>query len=204
MPQNGASLEALTDPKGFYNARFDRGYMHGFEYDVFERVRVRTIREIFGRLKAKQFSPTSILDYGCGEGRYIGEMTRIFPAARLAGCDISEVGLTIAKGDNPQAELHVMADETIPCADNHFDLVISIEVLEHVQDVGKAVLEIGRVLKPGGLAVITTPCANRFSGEWFQVAFRRGFEPSTDGYGRFCTDEPGHLRRLTDSHLREL
>ena len=54
-----------------------------------------------------------------------------------------------------------MSSERIDFANGIFDLVLSIEVLEHVQDVHLAVAEIGRVLRPGGLAVITTPCANR-------------------------------------------
>jgi 2-polyprenyl-3-methyl-5-hydroxy-6-metoxy-1,4-benzoquinol methylase len=51
-------------------------------------------------------------------------------------------------------------------ASSSFDFVISIEVLKHVADVRKAIQEIVRVLTPGGTALITTPCANRFSFPW--------------------------------------
>jgi hypothetical protein len=66
------------------------------------------------------------------------------------------------------------------------------------------VREIVRLLKPQGLALITTPCANRFSLEWFRNALTGGLQPSHDGYGRFATDEPGHLRRLTSQIMTEL
>lgn len=41
--------------------------------------------------------------------------------------------------------------------DAHFDLVVSSEVLEHVGDTARMLAEIGRVLKPGGLAILTFP-----------------------------------------------
>jgi 2-polyprenyl-3-methyl-5-hydroxy-6-metoxy-1,4-benzoquinol methylase len=67
----------------------------------------------------------------------------------------------------PFAECRVMRDETTDFPDRSFDLVISVEVLEHVGDVTKSAKEISRLLAPGRLAVLTTPCANRFSIEWF-------------------------------------
>jgi ubiquinone/menaquinone biosynthesis C-methylase UbiE len=203
MRHTNVSLDAKDNPKDFYNRRYEQGYMHGW-YDVYEICRVYTVKKVLNRLTATGFSPASILDYGCGEGRYIGELKRIFPSARVVGCDISETALDIGKRAFPEATFTSMQDETVGYADGSFDLVISIEVLEHVQDVAKAAHEVARLLRVGGLALITTPCANRFSGEWFKTALRSGFEPSHDGYGRFYLDEPGHLRRLRDSHLRDL
>jgi hypothetical protein len=61
-----------------------------------------------------------------------------------------------------------------------------------------------RLLAPGGRLVVTTPCANPGSLEWFLNRCRGGLERTADGYGRFATDEPGHLRRLTSRDLRVL
>jgi len=203
MKSSNVAQEAKAAPKDFYNERYEKGYMHGF-FDVYEICRLHTVNAVLNRLKASGFSPSSILDYGCGEGRYIGELKNKFPSARLAGCDISEKAIEIAAREFPDATYVSMQDETVEYADASFDLVISIEVFEHVKDVGKAAREVARLLRVGGLALITTPCANRFSGDWFKTAITRGFEPSHDGYGRFSLDEPGHLRRLNDSHLRDL
>jgi len=194
--------KALSDPKGFYDARYTAGYMTDFS-DLFEACRVITVRQALGWLKAEGLTPRKVFDYGCGEGRYFGVLGEAFPEAELYGCDISERGIEIASEHHPSATLRVMADESIPFAET-FDLVISVEVLEHVQDVHKAVAEISRVLAPNGRLLVTTPCANRYSLEWFQNRLRGGPEPSHDGFGRFATDEPGHLRRLTDRHLTEL
>lgn len=194
--------DALNAPKAFYDARYAKGYMQDFE-EIYESCRVYTVRKMLQRIERRGFSPHAVLDYGCGEGRYIGVLRELFPGATLSGCDISDVGLDIARNHYPTAAFRLMNDETAPFDDASFDLLISIEVLEHVQDVYKAVHEIGRVLRVGGLALITTPCANRYSFEWFKNR-KDGLLPSHDGYGRFATDEPGHLRRLNDTHMRLL
>ncbi len=200
---SGAAEHALADPKAFYDERYRFGYMQDFE-DLFEACRLYTIRKTLELLKRRSWAPATILDYGCGEGRYVGELRKQFPHADICGCDISDIGLDIARRENPDSTFIQMSDETIDHAPDSFDLVISVEVLEHVADVEKSIAEIAKVLKPGGLAIITTPCANPFSAEWFKMAIKRGFEPSDDLYGRFASDEPAHLRRLTDAHLKTL
>jgi SAM-dependent methyltransferase len=128
----------------------------------------------------------------------------LFPKAVMTGCDISDVALQKAHELEPEARLIPMTDETVEAAAESFDLVISIEVLEHVPDARRATEEIARLLRPGGVLLLTTPCANRYSLEWTLNRLRGGLEPSLDGFGRFATDEPGHLRRLSDHQLREI
>jgi ubiquinone/menaquinone biosynthesis C-methylase UbiE len=192
--------EALQRQKNFYDDRYSAAYMENFNYDVYERCRLYTVRKLLATIPV----PKKILDYGCGQGRYVAELRSIFPLADICGCDISDVGLEIARSKNPRASFIKMDSESIDCPDESFDFVISIEVLEHVGDVRKAIQEIVRVLTPGGAALITTPCANRFSLEWMKNWHSDGLQPSHDGYGRFATDEPGHLRRLTSRAMSNL
>jgi SAM-dependent methyltransferase len=192
--------DARSDQKAFYDARFDAGYMEGFE-GFFEACRVRSIRHTLSRLDAQ---PSRCLDYGCGEGRYIDVLREHFPNAALTGSDISAKGLELGREKHPQAEFLLMPDETVPAPDGAFELILSVEVLEHVGDVARATQEIGRLLAPGGVCVITTPCANPGSLEWTMNRLRGGLEPSPDGFGRFATDEPAHLRRLRSRDLDRL
>lgn len=192
--------EALGRQKKFYDDRYAAGYMESFEYDVYERCRLYTVQKVLATLPV----PKTILDYGCGQGRYVAELRKIFACADISGCDVSDQGLEIARTSNPGVSFLGMDNELIDCLDELFDLVISIEVLEHVGDVRKAIQEIVRVLRPGGTALITTPCANRFSLEWARNFLSGGLLPSHDGYGRFATDEPGHLRRLTSTAMSNL
>lgn len=193
---------ALNDQKQFYNSRFQAGYMQDFS-DLYESCRLIAVQEIFKQV-SRGFNPTTALDYGCGEGRYIELLNKFFPETSIYGCDISDTALQIAQTKYPSGKYIYMSDETVDLADNSFDLIISIEVLEHVGNVEKSIQEIGRLLKPQGMAIISTPCANKYSFEWFQNRLTGGLQPSFDGYGRFATDEPAHLRRLNDAHLKLL
>jgi SAM-dependent methyltransferase len=195
-----AADEAARDQQGFYDGRSERGYMQDFS-DFFEACRVVTVRETLAGLDD---APRRVLDYGCGEGRYLDVIRERFPSAQLVGSDVSRVALEHAGRRHPDAGWLQMEDERVPEADGAFDLIISVEVLEHVANVERAASELGRLLAPGGRLVLTTPCANPGSLEWFLNRRRGGLQRTDDGFGRFATDEPGHLRRLTSRDVRVL
>jgi SAM-dependent methyltransferase len=192
--------QARSDPSGFYDVRYADGYMQDFS-DPYEACRVVTIEDTLGRLPR---APRRILDYGCGEGRYLDVVGRRFPDAELVGCDVSTVALEHARRLRPDAEYVRVEDGGVALHDGSFDLVLCVEVLEHVADAEATTRELGRLLAPGGVLVLTTPCANPGSFEWVLNRLRGGLQRTPDGYGRFATDEPGHLRRLTSRDLRVL
>jgi SAM-dependent methyltransferase len=85
-----------------------------------------------------------LLDAGCGEKPY----------APLFAAHVSEyVGLDTAA--HAHADL-VGPIEAIPAADASFDLVLCIQVLEHVDDPAQAVRELARVTRPGGRVLLST------------------------------------------------
>ncbi|MFZ6021368.1 MAG: class I SAM-dependent methyltransferase [Chloroflexota bacterium] len=110
--------------------------------------RLRMIREAAG-----QRCKGTVLVDGCGVGMYL---TRLAEDARQAvGLDIEHERAVEA---HQRADLVVCAaGEDLPLPSNHFDLVLSHEVLEHVQDDRQSVCEIVRVLKPGGRLVLFCP-----------------------------------------------
>jgi SAM-dependent methyltransferase len=96
-----------------------------------------------------------VLVDGCGAGMYV---RALLPHAQsVAGIDIEPEHLALAAQNAPEAQLELAACEALPYPANHFDLVLSHEVLEHVNDDRLAAAEIARVLKPGGQAVIFAP-----------------------------------------------
>ncbi len=101
-----------------------------------------------------------VLNIGCGDGHY-----NIFLAKRFKevyGIDVNPTDITIARKMYHQKNItcSVASATCIPFPDNHFDRIVCIEVLEHVKDHKQAIKEIARVLKPGGVGIISVPCAN--------------------------------------------
>jgi len=91
--------------------------------------------------------------YGCGVGSYL---LRLAEAASLAvGLDIEVERALEAHQKGP--DTLGGAGEFLPFPTNIFEVVLSHEVLEHVQDDHKAIQEIIRVLKPGGRLVLFVP-----------------------------------------------
>lgn len=95
-----------------------------------------------------------ILDIGAGRGDLLG---RIESPCRKCAVDISPVAVELlnAKGiESAQVDLDV---ESLPFDDASFDFVFCMEVIEHLVRPQQALQEIHRILKPGGLFVISVP-----------------------------------------------
>jgi SAM-dependent methyltransferase len=90
---------------------------------------------------------------GCGLGMYVEHLAPL--GGRIYGLDIDLERVQDAGLRSPGLVCGV--GEHLPFPDNHFDLVLSHEVLEHVQDDRLAVQEIVRTLKPGGRLAVFVP-----------------------------------------------
>src|SRR3984885_6774 len=86
-----------------------------------------------------------VLDYGTGEGKLLHLVRTVRPLARLVGVDIRPAHRAV------DFEFHqVPANAPLPFAAGTYDLVISCDVLEHVENIGESLDEIHRVLRSGG------------------------------------------------------
>jgi SAM-dependent methyltransferase len=94
-----------------------------------------------------------ILENGCGVGTYLEHLSPL--GGKTIGLEYDFERATEARRNSP----HIInaAGESLPLPSGTFDLVLSHEVLEHVQDDRTAVREMIRALKPGGRAVIFCP-----------------------------------------------
>ena len=95
----------------------------------------------------------SLLDVGCGTGNYLVGLRE--SGYSVAGVDGSEEMLAHARKNNPGAELKLSDVERLPFESGRFDIVLSIEVLRYLPNIEATVREMGRVLKPGGMALVT-------------------------------------------------
>ena len=101
----------------------------------------------------------AILDVGAGTGWFWGRMASQWDIADLVLMDRSE-GMVAAAAEAlrslPNARLVVGDAMALPFADQSFDTVFAMHMLYHVEDVGGALSEMARVLRPGGRLVVTT------------------------------------------------
>ena len=99
-----------------------------------------------------------ILDVGCGGGLLAEEFAAL--GARVTGVDPSVDSLAAARAHARQSgfAIHYQpgVGEQLPLPDASFDAVYCCDVLEHVDDVGRTVREIARVLRPGGVFLYDT------------------------------------------------
>lgn len=126
----------------------------------------------------KQRGARRVLDLGCGAGRHTVFLAR--EGFETHGFDIAENGLANTREwlarENLSAELQRGDMETIPYPDEFFDAVVSIYVIYHKTLAGmqRVVAEIHRVLKPGGLALISLQ-----SKRGYRYRFGEEIEPDT-------------------------
>ena len=137
---------------------FDRGDI-AERYDRGRNLPTETISQWLEEI-AKYLPATanlSILDLGCGTGRFTAPLARRF-AARVIGLDLSKRMLALAArtlGDSG-AVLVQGAAETMPFSDRSFDVVFVSMVLHHIRSSPSAIDEVRRVIKPGGTLMIRT------------------------------------------------
>jgi SAM-dependent methyltransferase len=134
-----------------------------------------------------------VLDLGTGDGRFAALLAS--SGADVSGVDPSPVALERARAAHPYLDLHgPLPDGRLPFEDALFDLVVCIDVLQHVADTQLLLSEARRVLVPGGLLAVSVPWHGRLKN--MRIALR-SFERHHDPL------EPV-LRHYTAGSLRSL
>jgi 2-polyprenyl-6-hydroxyphenyl methylase/3-demethylubiquinone-9 3-methyltransferase len=113
-----------------------------------------------------------VLDLGCGGGFVAEELAK--RGADVVGVDPADALLDVAQMHAQDSGLRIEykrgTGEFIPCENESFDVVVCVDVLEHVDDLSEVLREVARVLKPGGLFLYDTINRTIFSLLWMVVA----------------------------------
>lgn len=107
---------------------------------------------------AKPFAGLRFLDIGCGGGLLCEPMARL--GAEIVGADASETNIEVAKIHAAQSGVTVdyraTSAEDLADANEQFDVILNMEVVEHVADIDLFMASCCKMVKPGGLMFIAT------------------------------------------------
>ncbi len=112
-------------------------------------------RTVIDGLLAAMRLPASarILDAGCGSGRNMIELARY---GAVTGIELSDTSVELARARGV-GEVIAGSVLEMPFADDAFELAVSLDVIEHLEDDLAALRELRRVVAPGGALLVTVP-----------------------------------------------
>ena len=154
----GRLLRAVDQRAGIFAPRGAR---------LYNEVAPTVLRPLYRRvandvaaLAVNDASPANVLEIGSGPGELALEVARRLPQAEVLGVDLADamVGRAAARAREAGVHLRVqfrLADAAkLPLADGSFDIAVSTLSLHHWADPGAVFTELGRVLRPGGVALV--------------------------------------------------
>jgi malonyl-CoA O-methyltransferase len=125
-------------------------------YDKHAGLQNRMVTELLGLAYAESGWVAKVLDIGMGTGNLTARLLEKFPSAHVHGCDIAEKMIFCAKGKLSPRVLFTVADaEFLPYKIKSFDLVVSSFTFQWLEPWNRALEQVQRVLKPGGIFVFS-------------------------------------------------
>jgi len=114
---------------------------------------------VFDQLEKISFE--SLIDIGCGDGRFMRELNYKYPNVKTLGIDYSERAIGLAQSLNPNINFKVK-NVINQSTNEKFDAAVLIEVLEHIppNKISEFLCGVKRTLKNGGNIVLTVPHKN--------------------------------------------
>lgn len=181
MSEQSPVLKGEYSRKGEFHRNLDPNWSY---YPIY----VNKVEVIDQLLRKHGCNQGKILDAGCGEGVLVEKYA-------TQGWDITGVDKNYSSAYVQEGSI-----TALPFADGSLDTVLALDVLEHLyyNDQNTAINEIGRVLKPGGLAVISIPNLAHFTGR-LKLMFRgRLLRTATIGHHPGDRPLPEYEQLFTD------
>lgn len=140
-----------------------------------------------------------VLEVGCGAGRHTRAIKHYRPESRVNGCDLSERAIEEAKAAGGEIDYRIGDALNLPYGEGDFDIVVILDVLEHVENPEQAIAEVRRVLAPGGMLLLYVPLeANK--GTLYNLLRRSSTLPILD----WKRELVGHIQHFTAGEVASL
>lgn len=136
-------------------------------------------------------NPGTIVDLGCGEGILLEKLVKKFPNQNIVGIDFMKENVEICQKHLLPARQGDIYD--LDLKDGSVDMVILMEVIEHLENASKAIKEIYRILRPNGKLIVIFP-----NDAFFYFARLMILKFKEAAYN------PGHTRQWTHSDVNQL
>jgi SAM-dependent methyltransferase len=115
-----------------------------------------------------------LLDIGCGYGGLSKLVGEVVGADEVHGIDIDEAVMEEARGKGVQSVVVDVGAQPLPYPDGHFDVVMSLGMMDYLRTFDDMVQEVHRVLRPGGHVLVALPNL----GSWHNRAMLLfGYQP---------------------------
>lgn len=162
-----------------YSSFTNRKYLH-FSYAL------NAIKKIKG----------SLLDIGCGSGRFTSEIKKFRPELNIVGCDNNQKPLDYFNNFFNKDIKTIRCDaQNLSFRNRSFSAVLMIDVLEHLKNTDKAIKEVYRVLKKGGIVHLAVPCEKSLAtwDGWLYLLFKVNLKSSV-----------GHIQLFTFRQVEKM
>ncbi len=159
--------------------------------------------------KREPFKKISILDVGCGGGLLCEPMARL--GAKITGIDASQKNISIAQIHADEGNLKInyktTTSENLAKNKTQFDIVLNMEVVEHVDNVPLYLASCAKLVKPGGLMFVSTlnRTAKSFALAIVGAEYVLNWLPKgTHDYNKFLTpDEIISMLKRNDMKIKD-
>lgn len=152
-----------------------------------DRARDQLLVRIAQGFTAKSLSESTVVDVGCGYGWLLDNFAS---AHRLCGSDISEHAISMAQRRHEDREYRVADLLDGPPFEGTFDIVLAVNLIEHLSDPDAGVESIRRLCHPGSVVLVHLPVVDNKLGKFI--------------YDRTYASDPTHIYRPTGRQVRDL
>lgn len=134
---------------------YQTGTKINFLQKIWHSTKIKSAKKILLNYKFN-----NCLDIGCASGYMLSQIHLSYPNTKYYGVDVYKEAIQYAKSKYPNINFQVAFAEKLPFGSESFELITFYETIEHIENPLSALKEIKRVLKKGGISIVSMDSGN--------------------------------------------